>query len=64
MDSYIYLRPLLDTIVLLQLGVLVAQVSWSLIGTVAANLHAVCILLVMQAALIVQALRALFVMIL
>ena len=49
--------------VLLQLGVLVAQVSWGLIGTVAANLHAVYILLVMQAALVAQALRALSVMI-
>ena len=48
--------------VLLQLGVLVAQVSWGLIGTVAANLHAVCILLAMQAALVAQALRALSVM--
>ena len=62
MDSYIYPLPLLNTTVLLKLGVLVAQVSWSLIGTVAANPHAVCILLVMQAALVVQALRALFVM--
>ena len=63
MDSYIYPRPLLDTMVLLQLGVLVAQVSWSLIETVAANLHAVCILLVMQAALVAQAICALFIMI-
>ena len=54
---------LLDTPVLLQFGVLVAQVNWGLIGTVAANLHAVCILLAMQAALVAQAVRALFLMI-
>ena len=63
MDSYIYPRPLLDTTVLLQFGVLVAPVSRSLIGTVAATLHAVYILLVMQAALVAQALCALSVMI-
>ena len=62
MDSCIYPWLLLDATALLQLGVLVAQVSWRLIGTVAANLHAVCILLVVQAALVEQALRALSVM--
>ena len=62
MDSCIYPGLLLDTTVLLQLGVLVAQVSWRLVGTVATILHTVCILLVMQATLVVQASRALPVM--
>ena len=62
MDSCIYPGLLLDMTVLLQLGVLVAQVSWRLVGTVAANLHAVHILLVMQATLVAQASRALPVM--
>ena len=62
MDSCIYPGLLLDTMVLLQLGVLVAQVSWRLVGTVATILHTVRILLVMQAALVAQASRALPVM--
>ena len=52
MDSCIYWGLLLDTMVLLQLGVLVAQVSWRLVGTVADYLHAVHILFVMQADLV------------
>ena len=52
MDSCIYPGLLLDTMELLQLVVLVAQVSWRLVGTVAANLHTVRILLVMQAVLV------------
>ena len=54
---------LLDPTILLHIGVLVAPVSWCLIKIVAATLHAVYILLVMQAALVAQALRALSVMI-
>ena len=51
-DLCVYPKLLLDTAELLQLRVLIAQVSWRLVGAVATNLQAVRTLLEMQAALV------------
>ena len=62
MNSYLFPQLLLDAMVVSQLGVLATPVGKGLIRLVAATLHVVYISLVMHAALVAQALRALSVM--